>query len=82
MQEGLSSGVSCCQVNYVFLLPRREDDGTFVVLMQSVEHPDAPLREAPFYNWRAPIRAQVLVLYLPAVATGIPALLLFTLFVL
>ncbi len=41
------------------LVCRREDDGTFVVLMQSVEHPDAPLREAPFYNWRAPIRAQV-----------------------
>ncbi len=41
------------------LVRRREDDGTFVVLMQSVEHPDAPLREAPFYNWRAPIRAQV-----------------------
>ena len=28
--------------------------------MQSVEHPEASLKEPPFYNWRAPIRAQVL----------------------
>ena len=41
------------------VLRRREDDGTFVVMMQSVEHPAAPAREPPFYNWRAPIRAQV-----------------------
>ena len=41
------------------MLRRREDDGTFVVMMQSVEHPAAPTREPPFYNWRAPIRAQV-----------------------
>ncbi|CAK0780512.1 hypothetical protein CVIRNUC_005077 [Coccomyxa viridis] len=38
---------------------RREDDGTFVVMMQSVDHPAAPAREPPFYNWRAPIRAQI-----------------------
>lgn len=30
-----------------------------MVLMQSVEHPEAPLKEPPFYKWRAPIRAQV-----------------------
>ncbi len=41
------------------VLRRREDDGTFVVMMQSVDHPAAPAREPPFYNWRAPIRAQV-----------------------
>ena len=59
MQEGFFIGFLWCHVQSCGLLHRREDDGTFVVLMQSVEHPDAPLREAPFYNWRAPIRAQV-----------------------
>ena len=57
--EGRFSNVSVLQCRVCGLLRRREDDGTFVVLMQSVEHPEAPLREPPFYNWRAPIRAQV-----------------------
>lgn len=48
---------------------RREDDGTFVVLMQSVEHPGAPLKEAPFYSWRAPIRAQVPLPFLASVSS-------------
>ena len=43
------------------VLRRREDDGTFVVMMQSVDHPAAPAREPPFYNWRPPIRAQVTI---------------------
>ena len=64
-----SSALHCCVLKQLPGLPgrraltamlrRREDDGTFVVMMQSVEHQNAPAREPAFYNWRAPIRAQV-----------------------
>lgn len=38
---------------------RREDDGTYVVLMQSTDHPLVPRNDPPFYHWATPIRAEV-----------------------
>jgi hypothetical protein len=38
---------------------RREDDGSYVVLMHSVEHPAVPHTEPAFFQWTAPIRANV-----------------------
>ena len=41
------------------VLCRREDDGTYVVLMQSIDHPLVPRTDPPFYQWTSPIRAEV-----------------------
>ncbi|EIE22257.1 DUF1336-domain-containing protein [Coccomyxa subellipsoidea C-169] len=38
---------------------RREDDGTYVVLMQSIDHPLVPRTDPPFYQWTSPIRAEI-----------------------
>ena len=32
-------------------ISRKEDDGTFIVLMQSTEHPKAPLPAGPWWQW-------------------------------
>jgi hypothetical protein len=38
---------------------RRDDDGTYVVLFQSTEHPSHPQPPRPWWNWWAPIRGNV-----------------------
>lgn len=38
---------------------RKEDDGTYVVLLSSVHHPKAPVLQAPWWHWFSPIRAHV-----------------------
>ena len=40
-------------------ISRKEDDGTFIVLMQSTEHPKAPLPAGPWWQWFTPVRAEV-----------------------
>ncbi len=38
---------------------RKEDDGTYIVLMQSVEHPKAPTPVGAWWQWFTPVRAEV-----------------------
>lgn len=38
---------------------RVDDEGTYILLYQSVEHPDAPRRPAPVYDWTTPVRLQL-----------------------
>ena len=42
-------------------ISRKEDDGTYIVLMQSTEHPKAPLPAGPWWQWFTPVRAEVRV---------------------
>ena len=41
---------------------RRDEDGTYIVLMQSTEHPKAPLAPGSFLHWFHPVRAEVTLL--------------------
>lgn len=38
---------------------RVDEDGTYIVLMQSTEHPKAPPAAGSWLNWYRPVRAEV-----------------------
>ena len=40
-------------------ISRKEDDGTYIVLMQSTEHTKAPLPAGSWWQWFTPVRAEV-----------------------
>lgn len=38
---------------------RQEENGVYLVMSSSKDHPAAPVAEAPWYHWFSPVRAQV-----------------------
>ena len=38
---------------------RLDEDGTYIVLMQSTEHAKAPQQPSSLLNWYRPVRAEV-----------------------
>ncbi|KAK9814451.1 hypothetical protein WJX72_006118 [[Myrmecia] bisecta] len=58
--SGLGS-LMCAPREVVLQQSWREDEaGTFIVLFQSVTHPDAPEQGRPWYRWHAPIRSKTM----------------------
>ena len=38
---------------------RQDENGVYLVMLHSKDHPAVPVTEAPWYSWFAPVRAQV-----------------------
>lgn len=38
---------------------RQEENGVYLVMSSSKDHPAVPVAEAPWYHWFSPVRAQV-----------------------
>ena len=53
------AALSAPRVTVVEQLWRQDENGVYLVMLHSKDHPAVPVTEAPWYHWYSPVRSQV-----------------------
>ena len=58
-----ASALAAPRETVVEQLWRQDENGVYLVMIHSVDHPAVPEYEQPWYHWWSPVRAQVLLVH-------------------